>query len=466
MTESWNRRRLLCQLGYAGLGTAAGAVGVNAVAPLICPERVSFDRNQSYWSLQLPPPDPPLASDLDVDVAVIGGGFTGLSAAWYLMRAAPGARVAVLEATRCGNGASGRNGAMVLNLQLPREAQLARRLYDLTVDNIARLKALADAFGIDCELERRGALTVMRSADDLRAAQPEFAALTRSGVPLQMWCRERTQAALGTDAYVAAICDPNAGQVHPGKLVRLWKTAAEAAGARIYEESPVVRIEAGRTHRIVTGAGHVVQAAKLVLATNAYTSKLGYLRRVVAPIANYVGITPPLDAERLAAVGWASRIPFNDSRREVYYAGCTPDGRIHFGGGPVDYQFNNGLEPPADAVGRFRQLHRELARVFPPLADVPFATTWYGFVDVSLDEKPAVGRLGRFGNIYYGLGYSGEGVNLTSVFGRIIADLVTGKADDWRWFPLLDRLPPYIPNEPFRWLAVEADLACTRWSEH
>ena len=174
MTESWNRRRLLCQFGYAGLGTAAGAVGVNAVAPLICPERVSFDRNQSYWSLQLPPPDPPLASDLDVDVAVIGGGFTGLSAAWYLMRAAPGARVAVLEATRCGNGASGRNGAMVLNLQLPREAQLARRLYDLTVDNIARLKALADAFGIDCELERRGALTVMRSADDLRAAQPEL----------------------------------------------------------------------------------------------------------------------------------------------------------------------------------------------------------------------------------------------------------------------------------------------------
>ena len=465
MTESLSRRLLLRRLGYAGLGTAAGAVGFNAVAPAVFPERTSFDPNRGYWSRALPPALPPLGEDLDVDVAVIGGGYTGLSAAWYLMRAAPGARVAVLEAARCGNGASARNGGMVLNLQMPLAAPLARRLYELTRDNITRLGALAGEHGIDCDLEQHGALAVLRTDADLRAAQPAFTTLASAGVPLQSWNRERTRAALGTDAYVGAICDPGAGQVHPGKLVRLWQTAAAAAGARVFEGSPVVRIEAGRSHRLVTAAGHAVRAAHLVLATNAWTSKLGFLRRAVAPIANYVGITAPLDAPRLAALGWASRMPFSDSRREVYYAGCTPDGRVHFGGGPVDYQFNNGVAPPAGAAARWRDLHREFARVFPQLADVPFEATWYGWVDVSLDERPAVGRLGPYGNIYYGLGYSGEGVNLTSVFGRIIADLVAGRAADWKWFPLLDRLPPYIPNEPFRWLAIEGDIALSRWTQ-
>ncbi len=465
MTERWNRRRLLRNLGCAGLGTAAGCVGVNAVAPLVQPERVTFDRNQSFWSRELPPINSGLTSDIEVDVAVIGAGFTGLSAAYYLGRTMPGARVAVLEATRCGNGASGRNGAMVLNLKVAGNGQISHALYELTLDNIARLAQLSHQLGIDCDLEQQGALTVLRSSADLQDARAEFEQLVRGGLPLQLWGRAQTQAALGTSAYLAAILDPGAGQLHPGKLVRLWKAAAEAHGARIYEGTAVISIEAGRTHRLTTAQGHVIRAPHLVLATNAYTSKLGYLRRAVAPIANYVGMTPAIDATRLSSLGWNNRLPFNDSRREVYYAGCTPAGRIHFGGGPVDYQFNNGVAPPADMPRRFQQLHREFARVFPVLADVPFEIEWFGFVDVSLDEQPAVGRLGRFKNIYYALGYSGEGVNLTSVFGRILADLVAGRGADWRWLPFLDRLPPYVPNEPFRWLAIEADLAWTRWTE-
>jgi glycine/D-amino acid oxidase-like deaminating enzyme len=199
-----------------------------------------------------------------------------------------------------------------------------------------------------------------------------------------------------------------------------------------------------------------------VLATNAYTSKLGYLSSAIAPIFNYVCITPPIDAADWNSVGWTTRIPFNDSRREVYYAGATRDRRVHFGGGPVDYCFNDGLRIPRDAGRRYAELQREFATLFPALAHIAFETTWSGLVDVSLDQNPAIGQIGRHQNIFYAIGYSGEGVNLTSVFGRVIADLAAGRREQWTWLPFLDRLPPYIPNEPFRWLAIEADLEYSR----
>jgi gamma-glutamylputrescine oxidase len=99
------------------------------------------------------------------------------------------------------------------------------------------------------------------------------------------------------------------------------------------------------------------------------------------------------------------------------------------------------------------------------LSDVGFESAWAGSVDMSLDGSPAVGSIGRHGNVFYGIGFSGHGVNLSSVCGRIIADLVVGAGAQWAWLPFVNRLPPYIPNEPFRWLGIEADLAYTRWVE-
>ena len=104
----------------------------------------------------------------------------------------------------------------------------------------------------------------------------------------------------------------------------------------------------------------------------------------------------------------------------------------------------------------------ELARIFPGLGRVEFEACWCGAVDMSLDEAPAVGRLGHDRNIYYAIGYSGHGVNLTSVFGRVIADLVDGQDANWRWLPYLDRQPPYLPNEPFRWLGIHGAQTATR----
>jgi glycine/D-amino acid oxidase-like deaminating enzyme len=467
---SGGRRRFLKSLAIAG-GSAGAAGLVNALSPRWLPEERVFEPNASYWSKSLPPPLPALAEDADFDAVVVGGGFTGLSCAYYLRKRFPERRIAVLEASICGNGASGRNGAMVLTMtentymRLGSDPKMDRALYDLTADNVRRLEALAREQGVDCELERGGALQTLLSPEESQAAMDYCREARARGLPIDYWNAQKTADAIGTRVYSGALFDPGGGQVHPGKLVALWKKAAAQAGVEIHEYTPVTGIQEGAVHELQTAAGRRIRTPMLVLATNAFTSRLGYLRRAVVPIFDYVGMTPPLSDAQWAASGWTSRIPFNDTRTETYYAGMTRDRRIHFGGGPVDYTFNDGLRTPAVAARRHRALHAEFARLFPSLADLPFEVAWAGAVDMSLDGSPAVGTLGRRGNVFYAIGYSGHGVNLTSVFGRVLADLVAGDREPWRWLPFLDRLPPYIPNEPFRWLGVRADIEWQRLTD-
>lgn len=465
------RRRFLTKVSLAGAGVLGTGGAINAIAPFALPQERVFERNTSYWARALPAPVAPLGSDMECDVVVIGGGFTGLSCSYYLRKTSPGKRIALLEASICGNGASGRNGAMVLSMtegtymQLSEETMIDRRLYELTAGNVRTLESLAIEHGIDCELERNGALQTLNYTDEVQDALAFCARARDLGFPFEFWNRERTAAAIGSHAYAGALFDPGGGQVHPGKLVGLWKAAASRAGVEIYENTAVIDIREGVIHEITTAAGHRIRSPVIVLATNAYTSRLGYLRRAIAPIFDYVAITRHLSEAELEATGWKSLIPFNDSRPEVYYAGLTRDRRIHFGGGPVDYSFNDGLRSQSHVAKRYAGIHQEFARLYPSLAGIDFESAWAGSVDMSLDGSPAVGVLGRHQNVFYGIGFSGHGVNLTSVFGRVIADLITGHREQWQWLPFLNRLPPYLPNEPFRWLAIEADIAYTRWKE-
>lgn len=458
-----SRRHLL--IGGASVIAAGGtAAVVNAVAPFVMPEAPRFEVNHSYWSLALPPPNPPPVRDLHADVIVIGGGFTGLSAAYYLRQSLPKAEVVVLEAARCGNGASARNGAMLLTstedtyLETGGDPAVRRRLYALTCDNIDRIRRLCVDTGIDCELDRQGALQVAYTESDAQQMPAIAADLRAAGLPIEAWTGTEVAEVLGTRAYPAGLYDPNSGQVHPGKLVALWKRAAERSGVRIHENSPVTAVDEGPRIRLALAGGTTASAPIVILATNAYTSKLGYLRNAVAPIVNHVAITRPLTPAELLAVGWTRRIPFNDSRINVVYAGLTRDDRVHIGGGVEEYEFNDGLAKPDDQGRAAAFLRRELTRLYPSLASVPFDRTWYGFVDMSLDASSSVGRTGRHGNLLYAIGFSGQGVNWTSVLGRVLSDIAAERDAQWDWLPYLDRRLLYIPNEPFRWVGVEGGI--------
>jgi gamma-glutamylputrescine oxidase len=460
-----NRRAFLKKAALAGAGVAAGAVALNELSPRIWREETYFEPNHSYWSRTQVPPNPPLSENIDADVAIIGGGFTGLSTAYFIRKNSPAKSVVVLEAMGCGNGASGRNGAMLLNMTADRYMNMSgdppmdKKIYDLTSANIRFLNSLVATAGIDFEIETHGSLQVLNTESDVADCQAYVTKARALGIPVEHWDQEQTAAAVGTTVYQGSFYDPNSGQLHPMKLVHALKSLTESSGATIYENTVVTHIEEGRRHVISTLSGHTIRAKSLVLATNAYSSRLGYFRSSIIPIHNYVGITKQLSDATLAEIGWHKRIPFSDSRTLVHYLGLTRDNRIHIGGGISDYSFNDGLREEPGSEARFAGLQQELVRIFPGLAGISFETTWSGLVDCSVDFSPSVGRTGKFKNIYYGLGYSGHGVNLTSLFGRIIADLERGATESWKDFPFVNHGLLYLPNEPFRWLGAQASMA-------
>ena len=457
-------RRNLLTAGITLLAAGGTTVAVNAITPFALPETSHFGINHSYWSLALPPLNPGPTHDFHADIIVIGGGFTGLSAAYYMRQTLPKAKVVVLEAVRCGNGASGRNGAMLMTstddtyMEPDIDPTLHRRLYALTRDNIHRIRRLSLGVGIDCEIDLNGALQVAYSNSDADKMPAIAERLRAAGLPIEFWSGEKVASAIGTHAYPAGLFDPGSGQVHPGKLVAMWKRAAENAGATIFEATPVVAIDQGPVIHLHLSSGVTASAPMVVLATNAYSSKLGYLRSDVVPIVNYVAITPPLTKDQLDLLGWTQRIPFNDSRTNVVYAGLTRDNRLHIGGGIEEYEFNDGLFKPSDHGRGVKYLRQELTRLYPTLSAIPFERTWWGYVDISIDSTSSVGRMGRHENILYAIGLSGQGVNFTSVLGRILGDLAAERESQWTWLPYLNRKLPYIPNEPFRWLAVETGI--------
>ena len=459
-----NRRTWLRRGLAVGAGTALGAWGFNEISPALFPERPVWDVNRSLWMREQPPHNPPLTTDLDLDVAVIGGGYTGLSAAYHIRKAAPSKRVALFEARGVGNGASGRNGGMLLPnvaneyLHLASPPDVHKRIYDLTVESMKNLVALAAASRIEGAVEPVGALQTFETQAEAEQGRAYTESVRRLGIPVKYLDRGRTVEVIGTGAYTGSVYEPNAGHVHPIKLVHVLKLAAEATGVMIYEDSPVLKVEEGPIHRLHMAGGKTVKARSLVLATNAFTSKLGYFRNAMAPVYNYVAATRSLSDTELASIGWRSRMPFNDSRTLVYYLGLTPDNRIHIGGGSAAYAWNDGVatRPDAKAVDLLR---KELARLYPAARGIEFEVAWNGMVDMTLDWSPLVGVTGKHQNIYYGLGYCGHGVNLTFLFGRIIADLEAGREKAWREFPFVNRKPLYVPNEPFRWIGIQAEIA-------
>ena len=383
---------------------------------------------------ELLPPLPPLRGEAAADVAIVGGGYTGLSAALHL--AEQGFDTVLLEANRLGWGASGRNGGQVGTGQRRDQDWLekalgpprARALWDLGLDANALVRDLVARHAIPCNLRDGVAYAVHKPA--LAPAYRAYAAkLARDyGFADAEWL-DRAAAAdlLGTDVYHGAMLDRRAAHLHPLAYALGLARAARAAGARLHEGS---RVTAMNGTQVATADGRV-RARFVLLATNAYGGDLAPAVAARAiPINNFVIATEPLGDRAPIRSGIAAA----DSRFVVNYWRQTPDRRLLFGGGE-----SYGYRFPRDIAALVR---RALARVYPRLADVPVSYAWGGTLAVTPSRLPAFQRLGPA--TFSAAGYSGHGVAMATLAGKLMAEAVAGSAERFDLFAALPQ--PSFPG--------------------
>jgi len=430
-----------------------------------------FADNDSYWAKsETISVNSALKADLKVDVAIIGGGYTGLSSAYHLAKLNPDLKIAVFEAKTLGSGASGRHGGMVLSSLLDEytDDETLKWTYDLSVNNMKFIDSLSKALNINCDLVLNGYCETIFREEDVSEYKEYVEDANKAGIPLEFWDKQKTKEKLGTELYFGAMYDPNGGSVHAVKLIKLLKVAAENQGVTIYENSPVVSFEEGKTIKLKIEANNVeykVEADDIVVATNAYTSKLGIFKNKIMPVHTQTAVTEPLTQTQLDAVNWKSRLPFYDSRIMLFHLVLTSDNRVVVGGGNVDYYFNNDIEYKGNLARVSDMMLDELIIMYPELKGIKFEYVWNGILGTTYDEVATVGVMGDNKNIYYGLAYNGHGVNQSTLFGDVIAHLYSGKYQGWEDTEYYGYKLSKIPPEPFKFIGSNMFFKFWKWKD-
>jgi glycine/D-amino acid oxidase-like deaminating enzyme len=420
-------------------------------------------RLPSWWLEQAlaaegdPSPATALVGDATADVAIVGGGYTGLWTALALRERAPELRVTLLEAEICGHGPSGRNGGFVhgywaaLASVLPvlgeeRALELARAGERI----IPGIRAWAEACGKDVWLREAGMLEVSAAPAQDDGVEKAVAAAARVGRGDQAVAHTPDDVArrISSPVFRGGVFYPECATVHPGLLVRALRRAALDAGVTLHEGTPVTGVRAGSPNELETPRG-VLRAPEVVLATNAALTGWGPAGRNMTNFGSYVVLTEPAP-EALAAIGWTGGEAIVDGRMFLHYFRTTDDGRVLMGsgsgpigfGGRIDERFSRDLPTAARAEAGLR-------RLLPGLDGVRVERAWGGPIDVSADHLPFF-RTQPGTRIHYGAGYSGHGVGPSWLGGRILASLVLAADDEWTRLPLAARDVPRLPPEPFR----------------
>jgi gamma-glutamylputrescine oxidase len=376
----------------------------------------------------------PLRGEHRADVVVLGGGIAGCSAALHLSKR--GYRVALLEAHTVGYGASGRSGGQtIFGLAVGQQTLAAevghadaRRLFSLSIEALDLTQSLIAEHGIDCEYH---------------ANHVHVAVKPRHVTELQEWARELHEeygytsprllnrdelpAHVRSARYLGGLLDSRSGHLHPLKFTQGVARAAEAAGAKIFEHSPVLRYQDGPEVVVHTAQGSV-RCAHLVLCGNAYIGAVApALARRILGVGTYIIATEPLGEERAKEL-LPSNAAIADINWILDYFRRSSDHRLLFGG-RVSY---SALQPPH--LGE--SMRRRMLRIFPTLTDVKVAYAWGGYLDITRSRAPDFGRLTR--NVFYMQGFSGHGMTLTSLAGKLVAEAIAGTAER---FDVFGRIP-------------------------
>ncbi len=433
-------------------------------APEAARRALAETRPASFWldRPERPAPRPPAQGDVEADLAIVGGGFTGLWAALLALEADPGRDVVVLEATRIAEGASGRSGGFVdaslthgpsnALRHFPDEAAELQRLGER---NLAELLADLARHGIDARYEPTGKLEVATAPAWEAELREHLAALERLGVPARWLDAAAVRSELDSPTFRAGVLIEAGGILDPARLCWGLAAAARRCGARLFEGTPVAGLRrAGAGLELRTPSGRV-RARRVVLATNAYRSPLRRVRRAVVPVWDYVLVSEPLSAGARGAIGWKNRQGVGDVSNQFHYYRLTDDDRILWGGYEAIYHYGSGLRAEHEQRPEtFRLLSRHFFETFPQLEGLRFSHAWGGPIATTtrfcLDAGSAWG-----GRVSWAGGYTGLGVAASRFGARVALDLLD-RPDAPHLRRRLVRSRPFPwPPEPLRYLAIQ-----------
>ena len=424
-----------------------------------------------YWldrPALAPSARPPLDGPTRADLAIVGGGYSGLWTALLAKEADPSLDVVVLEGNRVGWAASGRNGGFCASSlthglangesRWPAEMPVLERL---GMDNLDALETSLHRYGIDCDWERTGEIMVATEPHQLPWLDDEARLARTYGHDVAVLDAEQTRAEVDSPTYVGGLEIGRAvALVDPAKLAWGLARACADSGVRLYEHTPVTDLIDDRsTVRLATSAARVT-APRVVLATNAFPPLLRRLRHYVVPVYDYALVTEPLTAQQLATIGWRRRQGLSDSGNQFHYYRLTADNRVLWGGYDAVYHYGNRVAPQLQQrPATFALLAEHFFTTFPQLRGVRFTHRWGGVIDTSSRVSVFFGTAAR-GKVAYAAGYTGLGVGATRFGAQVLLDLLWGRATERTALEMVRTKPLPFPPEPLR----AAVINLTRWS--
>jgi len=425
-------------------------------------------RELSFWHDSQPgslKPRPPLDAERQVDVAIVGAGYTGLWTAYYLKALEPGIRVAIAESEIAGFGASGRNGGWCVGMLAgienfapdPARRDGVIRLQRAVFDAVAEVGRVSDAEGIDCHYARGGSVSfasVAAHLDVLRAELDYWREMGFGDEDVRWLEADESRKRVGAHRNLGGLLFEHCAAIHPLRLARGLAEVVEKRGVEIYESSPVTKLEDGG----VRTPGGRLRAETVVRATEGYTCGLPGSRRRLIPLHSMIVATEPLPESVWQEIGLARRETFQDPRRIVIYGQRSADDRLVFGA-RGKYFYGSRVRRRFDSDDPLlSEVQQVLESVFPVLRDYGVSHRWGGAMGVPRDWRPSVGIDLERGFAWAG-GYVGEGVAASNLAGRTLADLILRRESERVTLPWVGRTFPNWEPEPLRWLGASG----TRW---
>ena len=425
-------------------------------------------RPTSFWldDPSRPEPAPVLAGTYTTDLAIVGGGFTGLWAAIEAKERDPGREVTLLEAGRVGGAATGRNGGFLaaslthgLDNGLARFPDEIDEIEGQATENFLGIAEAIERYGIDAEYERRDEIALARRPHQTEWFAEAVALQERFGYRADVLDREQAQQVVRSPVVIAGLRhrDRNA-LVHPAKLAWGLRAAALGLGVHLYERSPVTGIEHTAQGLRLATAGGAVHADRAVLATNGFPPLVRTIRRAIVPVWDHVLMTEPLSPAQREAIGWHGREGLADASHRFHYFRLSADDRILWGGYDATYHWRGGTD---ERFAIDDEVHGRLAAnfftFFPQLEGIRFSHRWGGVIDTCSRFSVMFGTA-HGGRLAYAVGYTGLGVGATRFGARTALDLVDGLDTERTALGMVRHRPVPFPPEPLRWPGIRLTI--------